>query len=124
MNNSKPYLATIALLLFVDSIWLLTGGIWARQIAENIQGRPVVIRYLAAAAVYPALAYILLHATSAAGAAALGLATYAVYDFTTYAILAGYDWRFAIADTIWGGILFAAVYQALRSFGLVGKTEA
>jgi uncharacterized membrane protein len=115
--TTTSYLAAIALFLFVDSFWLLTGGIWARQIAQAIQGRPVSIRYLSAAVVYIALAYIIHQATSVTHAAALGVATYAVYDFTTHAILTNYDWRFAVADTLWGGILFAAVYMALRSFG-------
>jgi uncharacterized membrane protein len=48
----------------------------------------------------------------------MGLSTYAVYDFTSYALLKNYDLRFAIADTLWGGILFAAVFLALKSFKL------
>ncbi len=107
--------ATAALMIFIDSFWLLTGGIFARQIAQRIQGAPIQFRYVAAIPVYAALVYILSHATSAAHAFLLGLATYAVYDFTTYAILTNYDWRFAIADTIWGGCLFAITYQVAKS---------
>lgn len=106
--------AAAVLMIFIDSFWLLTGGIFARQIAQRIQGAPIQFRYAAAIPVYAALVYILNHATSAAHAFALGLATYAVYDFTTYAILTNYDWRFALADTIWGGCLFAITYMVFR----------
>jgi uncharacterized membrane protein len=115
MDQSKLPLAFI-LLLLVDSIWLLTGGIYARQIAEQIQGKPVRIRYISAFITYAALSYLVLQTKSATHAFALGAATYAVYDFTTHAILQDYDWRFAIADTLWGGILFTLVHLALRSF--------
>ena len=104
------------LLVLVDSVWLLTGGIYARQVAERIQGKPVRIRYLAALITYMAMAYLVLQAKSAAHAFAIGAATYAVYDFTTLAILQDYDWRFAIADTLWGGILFTLVHLALKSW--------
>ena len=35
-----------------------------------------------------------------------GMCIYAVYDFTSLAIYEDYDWKFAIADALWGGILF------------------
>ena len=31
---------------------------------------------------------------------------YAVFDLTNYSIFTDYDIRFAIADTLWGGVLF------------------
>ena len=41
----------------------------------------------------------------------IGLSTYAVYDFTNYATLAKYDISFAIADSLWGGVLFSIVRE-------------
>jgi uncharacterized membrane protein len=113
----QEYLAAIAIFLAIDSIWLLTGGIYARQLVERIQGRPLNVRFLSAGIVYLAMAYLVLKADSAMEAFGQGLATYAVYDFTTHALLTNYDWRFAVADTIWGGILFALTFIALKSFG-------
>ena len=78
---------------------------------EKIQGVPVVFRYGAAAIVYVALAYLLSYAKTALNAFYIGLSAYAVYDFTNYALLKDYDIRFALADTIWGGILFSAVFM-------------
>lgn len=113
----EQYIAAIVLFLAIDSVWLLTGGIYARQLVERIQGRPLNVRFLSAGIVYIAMAYLVLKADSAMEAFGQGLATYAVYDFTTHALLTNYDWRFAVADTIWGGILFALTYTALKSFG-------
>lgn len=107
------FLTVIAIgLLFVitDSIWLLTGGKVSLAIHEKIQGSPVVFRYGAAIVVYAAMVYLLSLAVSAMHAFTIGFCTYAVYDFTNYALLKDYDVKFAIADTIWGGILFALVF--------------
>jgi uncharacterized membrane protein len=103
----------LSILLFVvtDMIWLVTAGKYALTMHEKIQGVPVVFRYGAAAIVYVALAYLLTYAKSALNAFYIGLSAYAVYDFTNYALLKNYDIRFALADTIWGGILFSAVFM-------------
>ena len=103
----------LSILLFVvtDMIWLVTAGKYALTMHEKIQGVPVVFRYGAAAIVYVALAYLLSYAKTALNAFYIGLSAYAVYDFTNYALLKDYDIRFALADTIWGGILFSAVFM-------------
>jgi uncharacterized membrane protein len=44
-----------------------------------------------------------------------GFSTYAVYDLTNHAIFEKYDWRFAIADTLWGGILFMSARYLLKN---------
>jgi uncharacterized membrane protein len=48
----------------------------------------------------------------------IGSTTYAVYDFTSYALLKDYDWRIAIADTLWGGVLFMLVHLAMKGMGM------
>ena len=60
----QEYFAAIAIFLAIDSIWLLTGGIYARQLVERIQGRPINIRYMSALLVYVAMAYLVLKADS------------------------------------------------------------
>jgi uncharacterized membrane protein len=37
-----------------------------------------------------------------------------VYDFTNYALLKDYDFRFAVADTVWGGVLFSMVHSVMK----------
>jgi uncharacterized membrane protein len=109
------YLKTAAVLLFVDIFWLSTGGIYARAMTERIQGEAVSVRYVGAAIVYAALAYLLLETSSYQQAFFHGMAIYAIYDFTNYALFEKYDWKFAIADTLWGGILFVCARYLLKN---------
>jgi uncharacterized membrane protein len=118
MLDLKSLFTSIFMLILCDSFWLFSGGQYAVRMHERIQGSPVVFRYGAAGVVYLALAYLLSLAKSATQAFAMGLSTYAVYDFTNYALLKDYDIRFGIADTIWGGILFSAVFLALKGLHL------
>jgi uncharacterized membrane protein len=118
MVSSYPkHLVKTALILFlVDLFWIATGGIYARAIVERIQGEALEIRYLPALMAYLLLAYMLLETTSYKQAFIYGVCIYGVYDFTTLALLKGYDWKFAVADTLWGGILFASARYVLRTF--------
>ena len=107
---------TAGVLFLVDIFWLSTGGIFARKMTERIQGQPIELRYVSAIIVYLFLAYMLLETTSAKQAFLYGVSIYGVYDFTNHALLAQYDWKFAIADTLWGGILFVIARHALKAF--------
>lgn len=110
-------LLTAAIALFaIDILWLLTGGIYARYIVQKIQGMPMQVRILSAAIVYFFLAYMLLQVSSAKQAFMYGLCIYGVYDFTNNALLNDYDWKFAVADTLWGGVLFTLAYLLIKSY--------
>jgi uncharacterized membrane protein len=80
---------------------------------RKIQGKDIELKAGPAIVVYFALAYLALLPKTAMEAFLLGLCVYAVYDFTNLATLANYDWRFAVADSLWGGILFTIVHYAL-----------
>ncbi len=108
--NIATIISIVGLFVITDLLWLLTGGKISLAIHEKIQGSPVIFRYGAAIVVYLAMVYLLSLAVSASHAFTIGFCTYAVYDFTNYALLKDYDVKFAIADTIWGGILFALVF--------------
>ena len=73
---------------------------------RSIQGAPIQVVWWAAVVVYVALAYLLLRTKEPIEAFGLGLATYAVYDFTNLSTLRGYEPWFAITDSVWGGVLF------------------
>ena len=73
----------------------------------------------AAVPVYLATAFLVTRARSTLEAAWIGAATYAVYDFTNLATLANYDLKFAIADTVWGGVLFALTREAARVLSIL-----
>lgn len=113
---SYTYLKAAAILVMVDMFWLLTGGIYARNMTERIQGSPLHFRYIGAVVVYACLAHLLLQTTSMTNAFITGVMVYAVYDFTNYALFEQYDWRFALADTLWGGILFVGARHLLKAF--------
>jgi uncharacterized membrane protein len=116
MNYTQHLIKTAAIIFLVDIFWLLTGGIYARKMTERIQGQPIQLRFVSAALVYVFLAYLLLQTKSAKEAFLYGAAIYGVYDFTSHAILDQYDWKFAIADTLWGGVLFVVARHLLKAF--------
>ena len=79
---------------------------------KKIQGgAPIAVRWTGVPVVYLALGYLVLQAASTAQAFMIGLCTYAVYDFTNYSTLANYELQFAVADSVWGGILFSIVRE-------------
>jgi uncharacterized membrane protein len=100
------FLASVVVIALVDLIWLTTGGPYAVRIAESIQGSKITLNKSYAFVVYFFLAYMLMKATTYIDAFLFGICIYGVYDFTTLAIFNKYDYRFAFADTLWGGILF------------------
>jgi uncharacterized membrane protein len=107
---------TAAIIFLIDIFWLLTGGIYARHIAEKIQGSPLEFRFLPAIVTYLLLAYMLLQTKTYKQAFMYGVAIYGVYDFTTLTIFKDYDWKFALADTLWGGILMVFSKYMLQAF--------
>ena len=87
---------------------------------EKIQGgAPLRVRWEGVPIVYAALALLLQSARSTAEAGVIGLASYAIYDFTNYSTLVKYDLSFAVADSIWGGVLFSIVREAGKRLNLL-----
>lgn len=114
MNYYATFILTMVLLVIVDMLWLGTVGRISLKMLEKIQGAAVKMRFWAAVVVYVALAYLVLEAKSVYQAAGIGAAAYAVYDFTSLATFTGYDWRLAVADTIWGSVLFSVVWKIIN----------
>jgi len=113
---SHSLLKVAAVLLLIDLFWLATGGIFFRAMVERIQGRPLETRMMSAAIVYLLLAYMVLEAKSYQQAFLFGICVYGVFDFTNLAIFSDYDWRIAVADTLWGGILLAFGRYLIQAF--------
>lgn len=113
--NSSVYLKTVAVLVFVDMFWLGTAGIFGRAMIERIQGEPISFRFVSAALVYVFLAYLLLETSTYMQAFARGICVYGVYEFTNFAVFERYDWKFAAADTLWGGVLFVIARYLLKN---------
>lgn len=107
----------MVVIALIDSVWLSTVGRYSLQVAEKIQQSVVHFRIVPAIIVYLALAIILYQSRTFYQAVVLGGATYAVYDFTTLAIMTKYEWILAAMDTIWGGVLMGTSWKVLNWFG-------
>jgi uncharacterized membrane protein len=109
------YARVLAAIIFLDFLWILVVGRWAKNVFEGVQGgRSLCLRLVALIPVYLALTYLVVQVSSvettrrlcASKAFATGLAVYAIYDFTNLALFMDYSVVFAVADSLWGGILF------------------
>jgi uncharacterized membrane protein len=108
------------LLVIVDIPWLWASSSLSAPMFKKIQcGMPMEPRWYAAVPVYLALAYLLQIARSTVEAGLIGLCTYAVYDFTNLTTLTNYSLEVAIADSMWGGLLFMIVRELSLRLGLL-----
>lgn len=106
------------LIILIDIPWLLLAGPVAQKMILKIQGSPIVLRVLPAILVYVFLAYLLTLPGSTLEAFLLGASVYGVYDFTNYSTIKNYCPKFAVADTIWGGVLMTIAYIVKKKFKL------
>ena len=110
MNLDMRKILTAAVILFlVDLPWLMVSSPYVKDMVAKIQGSPLRFEFLPAIPVYLALGYLIQKAETVGDAFLMGLATYAVYDFTNLATLKNYSLAFALVDSLWGGILFSIV---------------
>jgi uncharacterized membrane protein len=118
MNATAGFLLTALALLLVDIPWLtLVGGPYGDMVQKIQGGKPMVARPLAGLPVYLAMAYLVGKASSVQEAFFIGATTYAVYDFTAMVVFKEYTLGIALADTLWGGLLFGIVYSLKKKFG-------
>jgi uncharacterized membrane protein len=117
--NILNYILVALLFVAVDSIWLYLGSGLSQHMVQAIQGSPLKLRIWAGAVVYIALAYLVTLPKNNTDAFLLGFSTYAIYDFTNYAILDKYSLKFAVMDTTWGGILMTVVWNLGNYFKLL-----
>jgi uncharacterized membrane protein len=109
------FLAAFIILILIDIPWLTLQMTAYQNMFSDIQGgRSIHMRLWPAVVVYIALAYLLLLQTSAKGAFLSGAAVYAVYDFTNMAVFKDYTLGIAVADTLWGGVLFTIAYLLVK----------
>ena len=119
MNATGRLLALAFIIFLVDLPWLsFIGGNYSAIVQAIQGGREVRMRPLAGIVVYPALAFLALRTQSVKDAFLTGAAVYAVYDFTVFAAFKEYPLYMALADTLWGGTLFAIVHYITKKFDL------
>jgi uncharacterized membrane protein len=104
-------LIPLAILFVVwDAPWLWLTSDWSGRMFKAVQGgMPLKVRLEGALPVYFALAYLVQLTRSLQEAFLMGLAVYTVYEFTNYCALTKYELPFAVADSVWGGVLFVLV---------------
>ena len=124
MNTIQKILSLALLTAVIDLPWLLIQGPVVRDLVTDIQAdRSMNARYWPAVPVYIALGYIISEIHSAPRAFLAGLATYAVYDFTQMVTFDKYPLWFALADSMWGGVLCALVWWVGFKLGLTSANR-
>jgi hypothetical protein len=108
-------LFTGLLILAIDIPWLYMTQELTGKMFRKIQGSSIQLVWWAAVVVYVALAYLLLQTNEPSEAFGLGLATYAVYDFTNLSTLRDYEPLVAVMDSLWGGVLFYIARSVLNA---------
>lgn len=115
MNRTLQIFGTALVLLTVfDLPWLFLISGTAQKLVLRIQGSELQMRLAPAIVVYLALAYLVMQVETPLEAFKMGVAVYAVYDFTNATLFKNYTLSFAIMDSLWGGVLLAMVRYALN----------
>jgi len=112
----KSIVIGAVLLMLIDLPWLYINQSWASKMIRGIQGSAMKVRFLPAILVYVFMAYILLIPKSYGEAFLMGAAVYGVYDATNYATLDKYCPVFAVADTLWGGVLLSSAWWVRKNY--------
>ena len=115
-----------ATLLIMDAMWLyLFMATRYGELIHGVQKRPMHLRIGYAFAAYAIMLLGLFAvvnpgpdvATAASRGAVFGIVLYGVYNCTLLAVLSDWSPGLALADTLWGGILFATASAAMAITG-------
>ena len=110
-------------MLVLDGIYLTSTKSYFNKQITAVQGGPIKMRIIPTVVVYFFLLlslyyYVIRVNGTPFDAFVLGISTYAVYEFTNYAILSKWSPITVAMDTIWGGILFyltTLIYYKLKN---------
>ena len=113
MINTKIIVSGI-LMLLVDAIYLKTISPHFNKMFIKIQGSGISINWLGFTLSYISLIaglyyFILRQNKSPYEAFILGVFVYSVYDMVNFATFKKWDFKLALIDSIWGGILFSLI---------------
>jgi uncharacterized membrane protein len=119
MNDLQKILGLAILSAILDLPWLYIQGPRFQDLVRDIQAdRSMNVRLWGAIPVYLALGYLVSQIHSAPRAFLAGMCTYAVYDFTQIVTFDKYPVWFALADSLWGGLLMSLVWWVGVHLGL------
>ena len=101
----------------IDIPWLwVSMDRWKEAIQKIQGGSRAVFTGAWAIPTYFALGYLVDEPRTGKDAFLTGLATYAVFDGTNLALFERYPIDLAVADTLWGGILFWVTHHVIKRF--------
>jgi len=117
------FLSSVVFLLLDAAYITLNKSAWDVQIA-SIQRVSMQIRVLGAIVCYALLIlglyyFILRTRQCAFDAFLLGILIYGVFESTNYSIFKKWDWKIAVMDTLWGGVIFGST--TLVVYKIMGK---
>lgn len=119
MNDLQKVLGLAVLTVIIDLPWLYIQGPVVQDLIRDIQvDRSMNVRLWGAIPVYLAIGYLVSQIHSAPRAFLAGMCTYAVYDFTQIVTFDKYPVWFALADSLWGGLLMSLVWWVGVHLGL------
>ena len=107
--------------LILDIFFLIFISNRISKIISKIQGSQLNINIFYAIIVYLFVCiqiyyFIILKNSSLQHAFILGSSTYAIFEFTNMAIFNEWDYKMALLDTLWGGILYSLSTYIIRKF--------
>jgi len=114
MNIVTSLVATLALLLFFDGVYLgAMKGYFENQVIQ-VQSAKLSLRVAGAVPCYLLIAaglyyFIIYKHRPLLDAFFLGIFVYGVYETTNYALLKQWKPMTVFIDTLWGGVLFTAI---------------
>jgi len=111
MKQLHQFFLSAAVLLALDSVYLnLNKSAFATQIVQiqrvvmQVKMVPAIICYLLL--IFGLNYFILSRHRPVYEAFLLGILIYGVFDSTSYALFKKWDWKLAVMDGIWGGVLY------------------
>jgi uncharacterized membrane protein len=124
MNDLQKILGLAILTVIIDLPWLYIQGPVVQDLIRDIQvDRSMNVRLWGAVPVYLAIGYLVTQIHSAPRAFLAGMCTYAVYDFTQIVTFDKYPVWFALADSLWGGLLMSLVWSVGVHLGLTSQNR-
>ena len=123
LTTIKELSVVAAIMLAMDALWLAGNNAYHRQVFAALQGQPLSVRWIPAAAVYVlmivgvwffAVAPTIEWITAAGRGALMGAVMYGLYDLTNYATLVHYPLRYMLTDMAWGIFLCTVVAGGAR----------
>ena len=122
MDFLKDLVWLAAAFLVFDYIYLSNVVGIFDGVVRAIQGSGINFKMLGAVGAYAAIVYQFYYfiyskeGTTLVDAFILGATSYAIYDFTNYALFDNYPLSVGLMDTIWGGVLYSLVFWVFQSY--------